>query len=94
MSRFHWMRRIADHAELIDEVLPGQPVVEVLGEGRVLIEGHKGVASYCDREISVKTKIGVVGIVGSNLKLTNMSASKLIISGDISSVQLAGRQEK
>lgn len=93
MSKFNWMRRFADHAELIDEALPGQPVVELLGEGRALIEGHKGVLSYCDRNISVKTQAGVIEIGGSNLKLTNMSASKLVVSGDIHCVQLAGRKD-
>ena len=92
MSKFHWMRQMADHAELTDEVIPGQPVVELLGEGRVLIEGHKGVAAYSDQEITVKTRLGVVRIVGSNLKLTSISAHRLVISGYISCVYLAGRQ--
>ena len=92
MSKFHWMRQMADHAELTDEVIPGQPVVELLGEGRVLIEGHKGVAAYSDQEITVKTRLGVVRIVGSNLELTSMSAHRLVISGYISCVYLAGRQ--
>ena len=94
MSKLNWMRRFADHAELMDEVLPGQPVVEVLGEGRVLVEGHKGVLSYCDNKISVKTRTGIVEISGCNLKLTNMSASKLVVSGSVRCVQLAGRKDK
>ena len=94
MSEFHWLRRMADHAALMDEVLPGQPVVELLGEGRVLVEGHQGISSYSDREILVKTRIGIVNIVGCNLKLTSMSADKLIISGSVSSVQLAGGNGK
>ena len=94
MSKFHWMRQMADHAELTDEVIPGQPVVELLGEGRVLIEGHKGVAAYSDQEITVKTRLGVVKIAGSNLKLTSMSASRLVISGSISCVYLVGRKGK
>ena len=92
MSKFHWMRQMADHAELADEVIPGQPVAELLGEGRVLIEGHKGVAAYSDQEITVKTRLGVVRIAGSNLKLTSMSAYRLVISGSISCVYLAGRK--
>ena len=91
---FKWIRQVVDHAELMDEVIPGQPVVELLGEGRVLIEGHKGVVAYSDCEISVNTRIGVVAIAGCNLKLTNMSASKLIISGNVFCVQLAGRKNK
>lgn len=94
MPKFQWVRRMADHAELMDEVLPGQPVVELLGEGRVLVEGHKGIVSYSDYEIAVKTRIGIVNITGCNLKLTNMTANKLIISGSVSCVHLVGRNGK
>ena len=94
MPKFNWMRQVADHAELMDEVVPGQPVVELLGEGRVLIEGHRGVSAYSDQEIEVKTRLGVVRISGCNLKLTNMSTYRLVISGSISCVYLAGRKGK
>lgn len=94
MPKFHWMRQMADHAELMDEVIPGQPVVELLGEGRVLIEGHRGVSSYSDQQIEVKTRTGVVRISGSNLQLTNMSAYRLVISGKIVCVHLSGRKGK
>lgn len=92
MPKFQWMRQMADHAELTNEVIPGQPVVELLGEGRVLIEGHKGVSAYSDSEIEVKTRLGIVKISGCNLKLTSMSTYRLVISGSISCVHLAGRK--
>ena len=94
MPMFHWMRQIADRAELSEEAIPAQPVVELLGEGRVLIEGHTGVSAYSDREIDVKTKLGIVRISGCNLKLTSMSAYRLVISGVISCVYLSGRKQK
>ena len=92
MPKFQWMRQIADRAELSEEAMPAQPVVELLGEGRVLIEGHKGVSAYSDREIDVKTRLGIVRISGCNLKLTNMSTYRLVISGSISCVYLSGRK--
>ena len=94
MPKFHWMRQMADRAELLEEAMPAQPVVELLGEGRVLIEGHKGVSAYSDQEIDVKTRLGIVKISGCNLKLTNMSAYRLVISGMISCVHLSGRRQK
>ena len=94
MPKFQWMRQMADHAALTEEALPAQPVVELLGEGRVLIEGHKGVSAYSDREIEIKTHLGVVRISGCNLKLTNMRTYRLVISGNISCVHLSGRKQK
>ena len=56
---FSWMRRIVDHAELMDEILPGQTVIELLGEGRVLIEGHGGILAYIDEAVHAKVGYGV-----------------------------------
>ena len=92
-SKFHWLRNAADHAELIDEVLPGQTVVEVIGEGRVLVEGHDGVLEYSDSEIGVKTSCGVVIIGGSNLKLTIMDKNRLVITGVVQHVELLRRAD-
>lgn len=94
MPKFQWLRQIADHAELTEEAIPGQPVIELLGEGRVVIEGHQGVSGYRDDEISVKTQLGIVKISGCNLKLSHMSTYKLVISGRINCVHLAGGTEK
>ena len=91
---FSWMRRIVDHAELMDEILPGQTVIELLGEGRVLIEGHGGILAYSDEEIYAKVSYGVVEIVGCNLKLSYMDDTKLIVSGKITTVHLAWREDK
>ena len=92
-SIFRWIRQAVDHAELMDEVLPGQTVVEVIGEGRVLIEGHKGILSYDDCEICVKVCYGVVRITGCNLKLTIMSGYKLVITGVVQHIDFLQRAE-
>lgn len=90
-SKFHWLRRVADHAELTDEILPGQTVVEVIGEGRVLVEGHNGVLEYNDCEIGAKVGYGVIKISGSNLKLTYMNKNKLVVSGTVHCIELLRR---
>lgn len=88
---FSWMRHIIDRADLTDEILPGETIIEIVGEGRVLIEGHGGVSAYSEKCISVKVGYGVAEIRGSNLKLSQMSNAKLIISGEVSLVQLLRR---
>ena len=85
---FSWIRRMADRAELMDEVLPGETVIELIGEGRVLIEGHQGVSAYNVEKVCVRLRQKVAIICGCNLKLTHMNENKLIISGVISTIQL------
>ena len=90
---FSWMRHIIDRTDLTDEVLPGETIIEVVGEGRVLIEGHGGVSAYSEECVSVKVRYGVAKIYGCNLKLSSMSNVRLVVSGDISTVQLLRRND-
>ena len=91
---FSWMRQIFDNTEFADEVFPGETVIELVGEGRVLIEGHGGILAYSDEEVHAKTRYGVAEITGCNLKLSYMDEYKLIITGNITAVHLARRGDK
>ena len=88
---FSWMRRMACRAELEDVVLPGETLLEVVGKGRVLVEGHGGVVAYGDEKVVIKVRYGIAEISGSNLKLTQMDVSKLTITGEICTLQLFRR---
>ena len=74
--------------ELPGEPLPGQPVVELLGEGRVLIERHFGVCQYCSQYVSVNVGFGAVVVRGAGLELMHMSKDQLVISGKIVGIEV------
>ncbi len=75
-------------ADLPGEAVPGLPLVEIMGEHRVLIENHKGVVGYGCTEICVKVKFGVIKVCGDGLMLSRMTKQQLIISGKIDCVYL------
>lgn len=87
----NWMERLAEGMDLPGEPLPGQPLIEVAGERRVLIEHHRGVTQYSREEICVKVSYGNVQIRGCSLELTRMTAHQLVISGRIDCVMLHRR---
>lgn len=87
-----WMERLADRADLQGEPLPGQPLVEILGEHRVLIEHHAGVTEYGREKIQVKMRYGCLCVCGHALELARMNANQLIISGRIDSVSIIRRR--
>lgn len=87
----HFMERVADATDLQDEPIPGQPLVEIAGERRVLIERHCGVTEYGRQQICVKVKYGTVCVTGQGLELTRMTKEQLIISGCIECVKLERR---
>lgn len=83
--------RIVWAADLPEESLPGQPIVEIVGQRRVLIENHRGVIEYTDSIVRVKVKYGAVCIAGAHLELSRMTKGQLIVSGCIDSVKLERR---
>lgn len=87
----HWLDRLADQADLPGEAGIGQPLIELAGDRRVLIEHHQGVTQYGREKICVKVKYGTVAVCGCGLELARMTKGQLIICGRIDSVNLVRR---
>ncbi len=85
------LQRLADGADLPGEPLPGQPLVEIAGDRRVLVENHFGVKEYSRERIGVKVKYGILTVCGCGLELTRMTGEQLVISGRIDCVTLHRR---
>jgi len=79
-------------ADLDTEPRPGEPLVEMAGQGRVLIENHMGVMGYGTEEICVKVKFGQVIVSGTKMILSRMTQSQLLITGCIDSVRFCRRE--
>ncbi len=86
-----WLERLADSADLTGEPLPGQPLVELAGDRRVLIEHHRGVTQYSREMICVKVRYGSVRVCGCGLELSRMRKDQLVISGRIDGISLIRR---
>lgn len=79
-------------ASVNSDSLPVQPIVEITGANRVLIECHKGVLAYSRERILVGVQYGSLCVCGCGLELIHMSREKLIINGRIDSVSLQRRR--
>ena len=86
-----WMERLALKTEMEQEILPGQSLVEILGDRRVLIEHHKGVTVFACDEICVRLKFGILQICGHQLEMEKMSNEMLVITGRIDSLRIIRR---
>lgn len=85
--------RIALGADLPSETLPGIPLVEIIGDRRVLVENHCGVVAYGCHEVRIKVSLGVLSIIGSGLQLARMSKQQLVITGRMDGISiLRGRK--
>lgn len=68
--------------------LPGVPIIEIADGRRVLIENHRGVTEYGNKQISVSVRFGKVLVSGNNLELGFMSKQQLVICGCIENVSI------
>lgn len=73
--------------------MAGVPLVEIMGDGRVLIEHHRGVVAYGCQEICVRVRYGIVSICGRSLYLARMTGEQIVICGCIDAVRLLRNAE-
>lgn len=82
------LHRFKNLIDLNNQSLPGTPVVEILGNRRVLIENHHGVAEYEKTRIVILVKLGKIVVSGNDLEICHMSQYQLVIAGCIDSVSV------
>ena len=82
------INRLTDEMRILEQPLPGVPIVEIADCGRVLIENHKGIRQYQQDRIQVCVRYGFLTVTGSCLEITVMTKHKLVILGSIHSVTL------
>ncbi|MEA4933624.1 MAG: YabP/YqfC family sporulation protein [Lawsonibacter sp.] len=78
-------------AELFDlpaDALVGLPRLELVGDGELRMENHKGILTYGSEEIHVSGGTFVVKISGQGLELRAMTGLELLITGKIEQIQL------
>lgn len=87
----NFWERMAEETDLTAEVLPGQPIIEIVGNYRILIEKHMGVKAYSREKIVVKVKYGCICVCGCGLELIRMTREQLVIRGEIEGISLQRR---
>lgn len=86
-----FLDRITNGLGLPAEVTPGNSLVELIGDRRVLVEQHRGICVYGSNEVVVKIPLGKLHICGNGLVLQCVTRQRLIICGQIDSVAI-GRE--
>ena len=84
----NYLQKFIDSMDLPGEALPGNTVLELLGDGRILIEKHKGIKAYSAESVLISVTFGLVAVHGEGLRLSRMSLQNLIITGTISGLEL------
>lgn len=89
MQKKSVIRHLLDSSGLEDECVPGQAVVELLGDRRVLVENHQRILEYGQERICIRVNYGRICVLGCNLRLRQMTGRKLLITGNIHGIELS-----
>ena len=85
------LSRLTEDLELPGEILPGQSLVELVGDSRVLVENHQGGTEYSRCRSGATVSFGRVLVCGENLELARMTQRQLVITGRVEGVTLMRR---
>lgn len=72
---------VSDAWGLPKDVIMNMPKLSVGGNREIYIENYKGILEYTSEEIRLSTTIGVVRILGKNLKVEKIRLTDIFISG-------------
>lgn len=74
--------------DLPADMVTGLPRVELIGKGELRMEQHRGILAYGPEEIHISGGKLVVRVRGQGLELRAMNPTELLITGEISCVEL------
>ena len=80
--------RLMERVGKMEEPIFSLPLIELWGDGRVLIERHGGVIDYGTEKITVRVNYGSVSVEGVELTLCKLCAQQLVITGTIASISI------
>ncbi len=83
------LERAAQVLDLPADALAGLPKLELVGDGELRMENHKGILAYGSEEIHVSGGVFLVKISGEDLELRTMTGLELLITGKIHQITLA-----
>lgn len=77
---------------LAEDLVGGQPRLELTGGSRLLIEDHRGILEYTDSVLRVALRREELRVTGEELRLTALTLHELAVSGRIRSIELLDKK--
>ena len=87
--RLRFLERTAEMFDLPADGIAGVPRLELVGDGELRVENHKGILAYSGEEIHISGGIYMIKIAGQGLELRAMTGIELLITGKITQITLA-----
>lgn len=79
---------LAGALQLPADAVAGMPRVELVGDGQLRVERHRGILAYDPTDVHIAAGSLTVRVRGLGLELGTMNRQELLITGRIMSVDL------
>lgn len=80
---------LANALELPWEAMTGATRLVILNNTDIYFENHKGIKEYTLQSIRIQTENYELAVKGEKLELKNMGTEKIIIKGNIRSIEFS-----
>ena len=74
---------LIESVELPSEIVLNIPLINILGDSKILIENFKNIAHYSSEVIKIDTSCGILKITGQKLFLKEFNKNKILIKGKL-----------
>jgi len=82
------LERTAGLFDLPADAVAGLPRLELVGDKELRMENHKGILAYGTQEIYISGGAFGVKVTGQGLELRTMTPLELLITGQITGIEL------
>ena len=83
-----YVEKLSQSLAVPPETLGAVPLIKLHGSYSVVIENHRGMIAYDPQSVCVKTKTGMIRIMGERLCISCMTKKTLELRGCITRVEL------
>ena len=80
--------RLPELFNIPELTLPGEAIIEVFGDRRILIEGSCAVLQYAPNCIKLRNQCGTVCVLGCGLRMAEISNTQTIIIGKVENISI------
>lgn len=83
---------IAEKLDFPRDVMLNLPKITITGSSEIVVENHKGVILFDEKEIKINSNVGLITICGSGFEILFMGGSTLTVSGKFRTVVYEGNE--
>lgn len=77
---------LAEKLDLPRDIMMDFPKIIIIGDNEITIENHKGIVVFDEKQVKIKSKVGLVCINGMDFQIPFLGGSTITLKGKFKSI--------